>query len=263
MAWTAPHSSGERVAGGEAQTRGQGVKRSATDTRPDREGVKQRKVVPKRENKNQPRILSSKRPVGCFRVAPGLKAEAGASNAANLRDPRFDPMSAGAKLNEQSWRKAYSFLFEQQAQRIQEIQEQLRVSGKAAKSKSCKSGGGAKKRRAKARIIAPEAEEQLRAELTKLLNQQKLDQQKQREQEVLRAMRKEEVAAVKEGKGVFFPKKSAIREQLLRAKYDDLKKSGKLDKFLAKRRQRLANKQHKRLPGRRDDGNTDAADGEW
>ena len=94
-------------------------------------GVKRKKPEPpKRENKNQPQVLSSKRQVGRFRLAPGLKAEAGASSASNSRDPRFDPMSAGSTFNEAGWRKSYDFLFEAQDAQIKELQEQLSASAR-------------------------------------------------------------------------------------------------------------------------------------
>ncbi|KAL3933255.1 MAG: hypothetical protein SGPRY_000362 [Prymnesium sp.] len=211
----------------------------------------------KRENKNQPRVLSSKRQVSSFRVAPGLKDEMGASNPNNMRDPRFDPMSSGDHFNEQGWRHSYAFLFEAQSKRIEELQEKLKLSDAVSKSKACKSGGGARKRRTKAKILSPEAAAEMRVELTRLQNRQKLERQKEKEREVLAAIRKEEVAAVKDGKGVFYQKKSAIREKLLLAKYEDLKKSGKIEKFLAKRRKKVASKQHKRLPGRRNDFDVD------
>ena len=62
-------------------------------------------------------------------------------------------------------------------------------------------------------------------------------------------VRQEEVQAVKEGKKPFFAKKSALRERELIAQYEELKKGGKLDKFLEKRRRKLDAKQHKRVPG--------------
>ena len=227
-------------------------------------GVKRKKPEPpKRENKNQPQVLSSKRQVSRFRLAPGLKGETGASSASNSRDPRFDPMSAGSKINEAGWRKSYDFLFQAQEARVKELQEQLSTSAKQAQSKSAKSGGGEKKRQRRLKILSPEAEAEARAELQKLKSRLKADQQKQREQEVLSAVRKEEVAAVKEGKGIYFQKKSVVREKLLKAKYEDLEKTGQLNKFMAKRRQKMANKQHKRLPGRRDDGWEGDGGEEW
>ena len=228
----------------------------------DWQPAKKKKVAPKRENKNQPQVLSSKKQVGRFRLAPGLKAETGASSASAIRDPRFDVMSGGAKFNEQGWRKSYAFLFEQQAERIRELEEQLRNSATASNSKSCKSGGGAKKKRARERILSAEDEAAARAELTQLKNRRKADERKQREQELLASMKKEELGKVKEGKGIFYPKKSAVKEKLLVAKYEELEKSGQLEKYMAKRRRKLANKQHKKLPGRREDGFADGG-AEW
>ena len=46
------------------------------------------------------------------------------------------------------------------------------------------------------------------------------------------------------------------------AKYEELEKSGQLEKYMTKRRRKLANKQHKKLPGRREDGFADGG-AEW
>lgn len=209
--------------------------------------------ITKRENKNQPQVMSSKRQVGSFRVAPGLKGELGASSANNRRDPRFDSISNGGKFDEGRWRKAYEFLFEQQSERIKELKAQLKKSADLHKSKAIWSGGGLKKRRARDHVLSPEAEADARAELARLLNRQKQDEQKKLEQDVMSSIRKQEADAVKQGKGVYFPKKSVVREKILAAKYEGLKKSGQLEKYLAKRRKKVASKQHKRLPGRRRD----------
>ena len=66
--------------------------------------------------------------------------------------------------------------------------------------------------------------------------------------QVRSAARKAEVEAVRDGKSPFFQKKSALREQALVAQYEKLEKSGSLNKFLAKRRKKVATKQHKKVP---------------
>ena len=58
-------------------------------------------------------------------------------------------------------------------------------------------------------------------------------------------------AAVKAGKRPFFAKKSAVRERELLTQYEELKKEGKLDKFLARKRKKLGGRDHKRMPDER------------
>ena len=50
------------------------------------------------------------------------------------------------------------------------------------------------------------------------------------------------------GKRPYYLKKSEIKKQLLLDKFKTLKKSGKLDDFLAKRRRRNAAKDHIHVP---------------
>ena len=65
----------------------------------------------------------------------------------------------------------------------------------------------------------------------------------------------QERQAVKQGKRPFYLKASEKRKLALVSKYNALKASGGLDKALAKRRQKVASKDHRLLPrGRRTEG---------
>ena len=77
--------------------------------------------------------------------------------------------------------------------------------------------------------------EQLRVEAERTENRLAADARRQRALEAKREARQAEVAAVREGKKPFFAKKSALREQLRLDKIAELKKKGKLDKYLAKK----------------------------
>lgn len=57
--------------------------------------------------------------------------------------------------------------------------------------------------------------------------------------------------AVRAGKKPFFLKKTDRRKAELVAQYQDLQKSGGLDKFLAKRRRKNAAKDHRYVPAAR------------
>lgn len=56
---------------------------------------------------------------------------------------------------------------------------------------------------------------------------------------------------VKNGKNPFFLKRSKVKEIELEERYNELKQSGKLNSFLAKKRQKNSNKDHLRLPRQR------------
>ena len=65
-------------------------------------------------------------------------------------------------------------------------------------------------------------------------------------------MQAEQKAAVAAGKKPFYLKKSEKRKRELVAKYEELKASGQLDKYMEKRRRKNASTDHKWLPGRRE-----------
>jgi len=56
------------------------------------------------------------------------------------------------------------------------------------------------------------------------------------------------------GNKPFYLKKSEKRKRELVAKYEELKATGGLEKFMAKRRRKNASKDHRYLPDRRADG---------
>lgn len=84
---------------------------------------------------------------------------------------------------------------------------------------------------------------------------QKLKQaERERErQERVREFKRRERELVKQGKKPFYLKKSDERKLHLIADYEDLKKKGKLEKVIEKRRQRQASKDHRLMPHDRRD----------
>jgi ribosomal RNA-processing protein 36 len=71
----------------------------------------------------------------------------------------------------------------------------------------------------------------------------------------------QERGAVKDGKKPFYLKKSEQRRLELVAKYEELKGSGKLEKYLEKRRKKNAAKDHRYLPSTRRGGGGDGGGG--
>lgn len=90
--------------------------------------------------------------------------------------------------------------------------------------------------------------ERIQKKLKRLQNQVTQHKQEKRKAETKRKILKASaVRSAKSGKK-FFLKKSEMKQQLLLDKYNELKKTGKLEDFLAKKRRRNASKEHKRIP---------------
>ena len=213
---------------------------SDSDSAPPEEAISTH-APPKagRANKNRPSELSSRKKVSTFRLAPGLS-----SSTPKSRDPRFDH---GAKVDEEAWRRSYEFLYDMQREEADGMKRKLAESAAAA-PRAKQRGGGEKRRRTRAKVLGPEEEEALRKELERTSNRLAQEERRQKRERVEAQMRREEVAAVKEGKKPFFPKKSAVRERELLSQYEELKRQGKLEKFLEKRRRKVAAKMHTKLP---------------
>jgi ribosomal RNA-processing protein 36 len=197
-----------------------------------------------RANKNRPSQMSSRKPVSTFRIAPGLCAGGGSSTTS--RDPRFDPRGE-ADFNEEGWRKAYDFVFEKQHEEVADMKRSLGESKRAAK-RAKQRGGGAKRQRTRDKVLQPEEAAELKLELERTQNRLAADARREKQRALKAAVRREEVAAVKDGKRPFFQKRAALRERELVMQYEELKKEGKVDRFLAKRRKKLDAKEHKRMP---------------
>lgn len=69
-----------------------------------------------------------------------------------------------------------------------------------------------------------------------------------RRRQVAAAARTEEKQAVRDGKTPFFMRRSALKEKELEVKFDELKKSGGVKKFIRNRRRRAAAKERRRMP---------------
>lgn len=63
--------------------------------------------------------------------------------------------------------------------------------------------------------------------------------------------KREEREAVESGKNPFYLKRKDIKKVELHAKFQDLQDSGRLSKFMAKKRKKNASKDHRWLPTQR------------
>jgi len=169
----------------------------------------------KRTNKNRPMEMSSKKPVKIIR--DHVK-----KNKCVTRDPRFDDLSG--EYSETFFNTAYSFIGDVKQR------EKEKLEGKLKKEKD------------------PENKEKLQFLINRMTQQEKSERQKEQRQEQEQKFKKQERELVKEGKTPFYLKKSDKKTLELAEKFKELSKSGKVDKFLMKKRKKNAAKDRKKLP---------------
>uniref|UniRef100_A0AAV1U4N1 rRNA biogenesis protein RRP36 n=1 Tax=Peronospora matthiolae TaxID=2874970 RepID=A0AAV1U4N1_9STRA len=171
-----------------------------------------------RDNKNQPLELSSKRAVGRFRQVVEVKTK-------RALDPRFEAQSG--RLNEDLFSKSYAFLDEYKLNELQQLKRQLKKTKSVAKK------------------------DELKHEIA--LRQQEMIEKQKRDkiQSALTKRKREEREAVASGKGAFYLKRKDTKTLELQAKFQDLQETGRLSKFMAKKRKKNASKDHRWLPTQR------------
>ena len=146
------------------------------------------------------------------------------------RDPRFENLTAG-KFVDSSFKRRYAFLYDEKLpEERREVQEAL----KRTKSEAKKA--------------------ELQARLARVTQDIKTEQARRRRAGVQEDAKSKERAAVAEGKKPFYLKKSEKKRQELVSKYEELKSTGQLEKYMEKRRKRNAAKDHRYLPARRPGG---------
>lgn len=175
-------------------------------------------VSHKRENKNRPREMSSKKPVSRLRQVIPVKKRM-------TRDPRFDELSG--TFNQEKFDKAYSFLDEVKANEKKQLQKELE------KTKQ------------------PERKQQLDSLLKRMEQQETAKKSEDTKREEERKRKKAELELVKQGKRPFYLKKSVKKKLELAEKFKKLKSSGKLEQYLKKRGKKNASKERKKMPHRR------------
>jgi len=141
---------------------------------------------------------------------------------AKIRDPRFDDLSGDFDKTE--FEKGYAFLKDID----DEDEKNLKKFVKGSNQEDL-----VEKAKEKLKQIKRVSREQTK--------EKKVD-------EKLRCLKKAEMAAVKEGKKPFFLKKSEKKKLELAEKFKALKQSGKLEKYMEKKRKRNAAKLKKALP---------------
>lgn len=169
----------------------------------------------KRLNKHKPQEISAKKHVPFLRKVVPVKKRIS-------RDPRFDDLSGEYKP--QIFCQTYKFINDIREKEKKIVRKKL----KKAKSDSKK--------------------EELKALLKRMENQQRARQRQEQEREKELQFKRKHRELVGQGHKPFYLKKSDKKKLELAEKYSELKKSGKLENFLSKKRKRNATKDRKKLP---------------
>merc|ERR1712029_478794 len=168
----------------------------------------------KRDNKNRPREMSSKKQVGRFReIVVASKIE--------KRDPRFDPNCG--EFDDKLFKENYKFVNEYKSSDLKFLKKQLQEEDDPEQIKKIK-------------YLIQRTENQLR----QIENDKKKDEEKKAEFEERREQ-------LKAGIKPQYISKSKQKERDLMKKYETLKESGGLDKYISKKTKKNLSKDRKRM----------------
>lgn len=172
----------------------------------------------KRLNKHRPQEISAKKHVPFLRKVVPVKKRIS-------RDPRFDDLSG--EFKPEIFNQTHKFINDLREKEVQLVKKNL----KKAKSKSKKG--------------------ELKALLKRMENQQRERQRQEQDREKELEFKRKQREMVGQGHKPFYLKKSDMKKLELAEKYSELKRSGKLENFLSKKRKRNATKDRKKLPNMR------------
>jgi len=167
----------------------------------------------KRDNKNRPREVSSKKRVP--KLVKVVQETKGAK-----RDPRFDPLCG--EFDKDQFRKSYNFVNRVKEKELEVLKSQLK--------------GSAGEEREKLKYLIQRHENQLRSE------KQRSDQEK-----VEIGERRERKEMLIRGEKPVFKTKKIRREEELVSAYEGLKEKGGLDNFIKKKNKKNTARDRKNL----------------
>ncbi|XP_033356880.1 ribosomal RNA processing protein 36 homolog [Bombus vosnesenskii] len=168
----------------------------------------------KRENKNRPREISSKKPVSRFREVVQVKNYI-------PRDPRFDSLCG--TYDPKKFKRNYMFINDIKENDVKELKKKL-VESRDPKEKK------------KIKYLIQRLENQLREEKRRNMKEQKEYAEK-----------KEIVEAIRRGEKPVYKKKSEKRVLELVSQYEELKNSGKLKKHIQRLRKKNQQRDRRKL----------------
>ncbi|RXN06566.1 amine sulfotransferase-like protein [Labeo rohita] len=138
------------------------------------------------------------------------------------RDPRFDDLSGEYKPA--IFHKTYKFINNIREKETEIVKKKLR------------------------KVKSETKKEELKGLLKRMENQQKARQRQEQEREKELQFKRKQRELVGQGHKPFYLKKSDQKKLELAEKFSELKKSGKLENFLSKKRKRNATKDRRKLP---------------
>ncbi|XP_073525078.1 ribosomal RNA processing protein 36 homolog [Phyllobates terribilis] len=169
----------------------------------------------RKADKSRPLEMSSKKPVPFLRkVVPAKKRM--------QRDPRFDDLSG--EFKPEVFEKTFGFLDDIKKKEKETLEKKLQ------------------------KTRDPALREPLIQLLRRMDQQEKAAKQKQRLREKEAEFKRQQRERAQQGKKPLYLKKSDIRKLELVDQYQELKRKGKVEKFLSKKRKRNSIKDRRRLP---------------
>ncbi|XP_047366615.1 ribosomal RNA processing protein 36 homolog [Vespa velutina] len=175
---------------------------------------KKKEVIFKRENKNRPREMSTKRQVPRFKEIIQVKKRI-------PRDPRFDNLCGD--FNEKAFKNAYSFINDIKENNLITLKSELQKTDDPKEIKKIK-------------YLIQRLENQLREQKRKNMKEKKRIEEK-----------KSIINALKTGQKHSFKKKSEKKVLDLITQYEELKDSGKLKKHITRLRKKALHKSRRQI----------------
>ena len=185
-----------------------------------RYAARKKQKLNNKKSRHAPAEMSSKQAVSRYRVVvPDSEV-----SAIRKRDPRFDNLSG--KLNRGHWETAYNFIDEYKTSEL----KQLRENSKKEKDLEVKAKMDGMLSRESNRVQEREIWKQERA--------------------IVQEHRRNERKAISEGrkKTPYHLSRQGLKKKGLEKKFETLKKAGKVDKYMEKRRKKNSMKDRRRLP---------------
>ncbi|SPO20737.1 related to rRNA biogenesis protein RRP36 [Ustilago trichophora] len=218
------------------------------ESRNARAAAQRQHDLAKRSNKNAPTEVSSKRPVSRRRNVVDTPS------TTHIRDPRFESLSGS--VNKDLFSKSYSFLPEMFSSELSTLKKTL------AKLKKQELHQAGPKAKSEAALAIREERAKVEAALRRAEGLAGERERRARESAVKGKIKKENKERVEKGMLPFYPKKSEVKQMLLKDKYDRLaggaggvdgKKVGgqekkQLKKALERRRRKNAQKEKRDMP---------------
>lgn len=174
------------------------------------------KAVFKRENKNRPREISSKKPVKRFRDVVGLTAKMNEKER-QKRDPRFDSLCG--EFDSKLFKESYKFVDDIKVRERRQLEKQLNDETDPEEIKKIK-------------YLIQRHDNQVR-------ERQKLESQNK--------VRAPSVNNEDGGQKKVFKSKSLVKNEELVSQYEELKKRGTLDKYIKKKNKQNMTKDRRKF----------------